>query len=53
MKRAIALTTLVIVLATVFVLGITPRAQAGEPDLSLKSVGRPSTGEVVLTAPRR
>ena len=89
MKRAIAPTTLVIVFATVFVLGILPRAQADEqaierwpdiedaptlayraasdsppqelfslsrplsPALSLKSVGRPSTGEVILTQPRR
>jgi hypothetical protein len=31
MKRTIAPTALVIVFATVFVLGILPRVQAGEP----------------------
>ena len=85
MTRTIAPTTFVIVFATVFVLGIPPRAQAGQhsdehrgcsnaslravsdsppqerfslfrplsPALSLKSVGRPSTGEVIPTQPRR
>ncbi len=81
MKRTIAPATLVIVFATVFVLGIPPKAQADEhrgcsdaslqgsfgftntgtnialppplAALSLKSVGRPSTGEVILTEPGR
>ena len=56
MKRAIALTTLVNVLATVFVLGITPRAQAGEQrecsDASLQgSFGFTNTGTNIALPP--
>jgi hypothetical protein len=56
MKRAIPLTTLVIVLATVFVLGITPRAQAGEQrecsEASLHgSFGFTSTGTLLALPP--
>jgi hypothetical protein len=52
MKRAIAPTTLVIVLATVFVLGISPRAQAAEhrqcSNASLQgSFGFTSTGTLL------
>jgi hypothetical protein len=56
MKRAIAPTTLVIVLATVFVLGISPGAQAGEhrecSDATLQgSFGFTSTGTLLALGP--
>ena len=56
MKRTIAPATLVIVLATVFVLGILPRAQAGErkecSDASLQgSFGFTSTGTLLALPP--
>ena len=43
MRRTIAPTTLVIGLATVFVLGILPRAQAGEPTTFSDQVSRDTT----------
>jgi hypothetical protein len=82
MKRTIAPTLLAAVFATVFFVGIVPRAEAGVDKecsdvtlrssfgytstgtlldtyarplllaLSLRSVGRPSTGKVILTQPR-
>ena len=56
MKRTIAPTTLVIVFATVFVLGIVPRAQAGEhrecSNASLQgSFGFTSTGTLLALPP--
>ena len=56
MKRTIAPTTLVIVLATVFVLGILPRAQAGEhrecSNASLQgSFGFSATGTLLALPP--
>ena len=56
MKRTIAPTTLVIIFATVFVLGILPRAQAGEhrecSDASLQgSFGFTSTGTLLALPP--
>ena len=56
MKRTIAPTTLVIVFATVFVLGILPRAQAGEhrgcSNASLQgSFGFTSTGTILALPP--
>ena len=56
MKRAIAPTTLAIVFATVFVLGIVPRAQAGEnsecSNASLQgSFGFTSTGTLLALPP--
>jgi hypothetical protein len=55
MKRAIAPTTLAVVFATVFVLGIVPRAQAGEQrkcsNASLQgSFGFTSTGTLLALA---
>src|SRR5258706_15716446 len=56
MKRTIAPTTLVIVFATVFVLGILPRGQAGEhrgcSNASLQgSFGFTSTGTLLALPP--
>ena len=56
MKRAIAPTTLAIVFATVFVLGIVPRAQAGESrgcsNASLRSsFGFTSVGTLIAGVP--
>jgi len=56
MKRTIAPTTLVIIFATVFVLGILPRAQAGEhrecSDASLQgSFGFSATGTLLALPP--
>ena len=56
MKRAIAPTTLAIVFATVFVLGIVPRAQAGEhrecSSASIRgSFGFTSTGTLLALPP--